>query len=178
MSKGVDVLERTSLPAGKVFIRQGEENARAYVIQNGEVRAFITDEDQKIEVARHGPGTIIGEECLVVDEPAKVSYETITAATVITFTRHDFQKRLVKAGKGVNVVFEHAVNKLIYYQNSDTAKALSRMEIDDTTRALVNSLLTGLSEDKRVEYENALLPHVHGMVQEIKTLKEKGRDEE
>ena len=93
MAKGADVLERSCLPEGKIFIREGEENTRAYVIQTGEVSAFFTSEDgRKIEVDRYGPGTIIGEECLVVDTPAKLSYEVVETSTVITLTRQDFQK--------------------------------------------------------------------------------------
>ncbi len=173
MSKGPDVLERSCLPAGKVFIRTGEENARAYVIQDGEVIAFTMHEDQKVEIDRFGPGTIIGERSLVIDEPERFSYEATTPTTVITITRQDFQKRLVKAGKSVKTVLDHAVNKIIYYENIELNKARKRAEIDDAAFKVLGALLNGMSADKKFQYEKALLPHVNGLVRELKELKKR-----
>ena len=173
-NKGPDVLERSCLPAGKVFIRAGEENARAYIIQNGEISAFTMEDDEKIEVERFGPGTMIGEQSLIIAEPAKLSYEALVATTVVVITRQDFEKRLIKAGKSVKAVVDHAVSKLAYYEDLEMKKALDRTEIDDSARTLVQGLLTGLSEDKKIKYEKAMLPHINGLIKEIKEIKKKG----
>ena len=171
MSKGADILERQCLQTGKVFIKAGEETARAYIIQSGEVVCFTMDGDRRIEVERLGPGTIIGEKYLVADEPAKLSYEVLETATVITVTRQDFQKRLAKADKSIKTVLEYAIQKLSYYENLETAKALKRSEIDDMAYALVRGLIADLPDEKKNRYEDAILPHINGLIKDIKTLK-------
>ncbi len=171
MSKGADVLERSCMPAGKVFIRAGEGNARAYVIQNGKVAAFTMDGDTKIEVGTFGPGAIIGEKCLVIDEPATLSFEVVETATVIIITRQDFQKRLVKAGKSIKTVIEHAVQKLIYYENIEMSKALNRKDIGNEAHQLVKGLLCDMPAEQRLQHEEELLPHADGLMKALKDIK-------
>lgn len=172
------VLERTAIPAGKVFIKEGEENNRAYVIQNGEVSAFKQHADKKIEICRFGPGTIIGELNLMVDEPANLSYEAITAATVVTITRQDFQKRLLRVDKSVVTILEHTVEKIKYYENIELQKALNNTDIDETARFMLQNLLSGLSVDKRAKYEDALLPHINEVIRSVKELKKQDKESE
>lgn len=171
MTKGVDVLERSCLPVGKVFIRAGEENARAYIIQNGEIIAFTMDGDKKIEVERFGPGTMIGEKCLVIDEPSTLSFEVVEAATVVIITRQDFQKRLVKAGKSISTVIEHAVKKLTYYENIEIHKALTQKDVCNEARQLVKGLLTNLPAEKHLQYEDSLIPHANGLMKALLDIK-------
>lgn len=171
MNGAPDVLERRVLQPGKAFIKAGEENSRAYVVQSGEVIAYTEDGNRKVEIDRYGPGTIIGESALLVDEEAKVSYEAVTNTTVVTITRQDFQKRLSRTDKSIRTILDHAVKKINYYENIEMIKALERAEIDDTALQLVRGLLSGLSEDKKTQYEHALLPHLNGLIKEIKNLK-------
>ncbi len=171
MTQGVSVLERKALQAGKVFITQGEENIRAYVIQDGEVAAFTKDGDKKVEVGRFGPGTIIGEINLMIDDPASLSYETITMTTVVTITRQDFQKRLARADKSITTILEHAVQKIKFFEDIETRKAIERMNVDDMALHLVRNLVMNLSVDKKMQYEDAILPHINGMIRDIKNIK-------
>lgn len=173
MNKGADVLERRVLQAGKVFIKTGEENARAYVIQAGEVQSFTMDGDQKIIIEKLGPGTIIAEKCLIFDEPATISYEALSSVTVVTVTRQDFQKKLTKTDKTVKTILDCAIKKLSYYESLEKNKAKNRAELDETAITIVNSLTQNLSDDKKDKYNEALLPYVNGMMKEIKKLKEK-----
>lgn len=173
MSKGADVLERSCLPMGKVFIRAGEENARAYVIQNGKVAAFTMSGDTKIEVGTFGPGTIIGEKCLVLDEPATLSFEVVETATVVIITRQDFQKRLVKAGKSIKTVIDHAVKKLIHYENIEINRALDRKDIGDEAYQLVKGLLCDIPPEQRLQHEENLLPYADGLMKALKDIQKK-----
>lgn len=168
-----DVLERSALQAGKVFIREGEDNIRAYVIQDGEVAAYKQNGDQRIEIARYSSGTIIGELNLMIDEPSQLSYEAVQLSTVISITRQDFQKRLARADKSITTILEHTVDKIKYYENIETEKALERSKVDDLATQLIQQLVTGLPIDKKVQFEDAILPHLNAMIKAIKETKEK-----
>ncbi len=173
MQKGADVLERSCLPAGKVFIKEGEENARAYMVQVGEIVSFKMDGDRKIEVERLGPGSIVGERHLAMDEPAIISYEAVEATTVVVITRQEFQKLLTKSDKRIKTVLNYALEKIRAYERQSMTKAVKNAEMDETTHALVQGLLKGISDDKKKQYEDAILPHVNGMVKALKDVKKK-----
>ena len=174
MNKGADVLERSVIPAGKVFIKAGEENSRAYVIQTGMVISFTEIEGRKVIIQEHGPGTIIGELCLMVDSPPTVSYETVESATVVTITRQDFQKRLTRVDKTVVKILTHTVEKLSLIENQNTQEAIRRSEIDDTAQALVLGLIKQqkLTLEEEEHHEKKLLPVVNDMIKAIKQFKE------
>ncbi len=172
MQKGADVLERSCLPTGKVFIKEGEESARAYMIQVGEVAAFTMEGDRKVEIERLGPGSIIGERFLVADEPATISYEAIVPTTVVVITRQEFQKLLSKVDKNIKTVFDYAIEKIRHYERLSTTKALKKkIEVDDKTYAMVQGLLVGIPDEKKSRYEDAILPHVSAIVKAINEVK-------
>ncbi len=174
MNKGVDVLERSVIPSGKVFIKAGEENSRAYVIQTGKVISFTEINGRRVDVKEHGPGTIIGELCLMVEAPPSLNYETTMATTVVTITRQDFQKRLTRVDKTVSKILSHAVEKLTEIEKETTEEAIRRSEIDVTAQALVTGLIKQqkLTLEEEEYHERKLLPVINDMIKAIKTFKE------
>lgn len=154
---------------------------RAYVIQNGEVCAYIMQDNQRVEIARFGPGTIIGEMCLMMDDPITINYEALVTTTVVTVTRQDFQKRLARADKTIKTILDHAVKKIEYYEKLELERALKKPEVvfappvdlplDATAVALVENLIKDLSDEKKTSYREAMLPHINGLISGIKSLK-------
>ncbi len=172
MNRGDNVLERKVIHAGKTFIRAGEEHARAYLVQSGLIQGFVMEGDDKIVVAEYEPGRIIGETCLMADEPMTMSYEAVMDTTVVTITRQDFQKKISRVDKEVSTILDHVMTKLNYQDLTAIDKAKTRAEIDEDAFKMVAALTTGLSDQKKYQYEKAILPHVNAMVKAIKDLKE------
>lgn len=174
MNKAADVLERSVIPAGKVFIKAGEENSRAYIIQTGMVFSFTELDGRKVEVERYGPGTIIGETCLMIDTPISLSYETIESSTVVTITRQDFQKRLTRIDKTVVKILNHAVEKIENYEKEHIDSAIRRSEIEEEANILVQNILKSrqLTVADKEHYEKMILPAVNDMIKAIKKFKD------
>lgn len=162
------VMERTVLPAGKVFIKEGEEHSRAYIIQIGDVRAFRTIDGKRVDIKDYGPNTIIGETNLFDDQLSDCSYEAINTVTVITITRHDFEKRLQKCDSVIKTVFKHMLFKIDTLQIEDEDKT---SEIDDAAFQFVKSITADISEDKKRDYEVAMLPHINSLIKTVQKLK-------
>ncbi|MCB1784559.1 MAG: cyclic nucleotide-binding domain-containing protein [Alphaproteobacteria bacterium] len=177
MNKGADVLERNVLPEGKVFIKAGEENCRAYVIQAGEVICYTMKGEERINVGRYGPGTLIGEACLMLDEPIALNYEAATSVTVVTITRQDFQKRLARIDKSIRNILERAMQKLQEYERVEMDKALTLYDVDAGALKFVKGLVAGLPDNKRAEYESVLLPHIDGLIKGVKALKDEKKSQ-
>lgn len=173
-----EVLERSVLQAGKVFIKPGEEGLRAYVIQTGLVRSFIMKGEEKIEVERFGPGTIIGETCLAHDEVMDIGYEAIQGSTVVTITRQDFEKKLAKSDSMIKTTFKHVMNKLYELDKKLSEKALADSDIDEQARQLTTALIADVKQEKKEEYEAALLPPLNRIIKELKRLKERDKKAE
>ena len=68
------VMERSVIHAGKIFIKENEENTRAYLIQAGKVRSFKMVNENKIVIEEYHPGTIIGELGLLSEHFLVVRY--------------------------------------------------------------------------------------------------------
>ncbi len=168
MNKNIDVLERSVLQPGKSFIKEGEDNVRAYVIQNGEVQSFVTKDEKKILVATYGPGTIIGELSLMVNTAPKLSYEATTTTTVITVTRQDFQKRLARSDKTIRTILDHAIKKLEIYEDKETNNAVKKSNIDKKAEKVVEALVQSITEEKQDEFKEDILPHIDGLIKALK----------
>ena len=168
MNKNIDVLERSVLQPGKSFIKEGEENIRAYVIQNGEVASFLQKDGEKIPIATYGPGPIIGELGLMVDTTPKLNYEATTTTTVITVTRQDFQKRLARSDKTIRTILDHAIKKLEQYEDKETSSALELSDVDKKAEKVVQALVQSLAQEDQEEFKNDILPHVNGLVKALK----------
>lgn len=168
MNKQVDVLERSVLQPGKSFIREGEESARAYVIQNGEVHSFIKQGDHKIIVSKYGPGTIIGEVGLMVDLKSKLNYEATETTTVVTITRQDFQKRLTRADKTIRTILDHAIKKLENIENDELEQAVKNNQEDAKATQVIEGILENVPGEQQQEFKQAVLPHITGLIKEMK----------
>jgi CRP-like cAMP-binding protein len=90
----IDVLmTEVDLEAGRVLMRQGDVALECFIVESGEV--VVTRDGT--ELARRGPGTIVGEMALIDHGPRTA---TVTAATPITayvLSRGEFSSLLVDA---------------------------------------------------------------------------------
>lgn len=175
MSHNEEVMERKVIHAGNVFIKAGEDHPRAYVVQKGLVRSFIMQDDIRIDVGEYEPGRIIGETCLMIDEPMELNYEAVEDTTVITITRQTFQKKLARMDKEVSSIFDHVMKKINTYDQNSIEKAVARAEIDDDAYKMVHAITAGLDQHKSYQYEKAILPHVNAMIKAIRQVKESFR---
>lgn len=164
------VLDRSVIAAGKVFIRAGEEHSRAYLVQSGTVQSFVEENGRKIVVGEYDSGRIIAETCLMVDEPMSMSYEAVTHVEVITMTRQNFQDKLRMIDKDLQKVIQYTMDKLNYQDISAIDKAKKRNEIEPAAQELVDSMVAQMSDERKFQYEQAMLPHLNSMIKAVKAL--------
>jgi CRP-like cAMP-binding protein len=90
-------LRSESLDANQVFVHQGEEGDKFYIIEQGQVEAFtVDDEGQEKTVAHRGSGEYVGEIALLLNVPRTANLRTVTATTMLTLTRDDFLGLMMK----------------------------------------------------------------------------------
>ncbi|MEM7679808.1 MAG: cyclic nucleotide-binding domain-containing protein [Pseudomonadota bacterium] len=167
-----DIQNRLVLEAGKTFIQEGEEGYNAYLVQSGKVRVYTEKDDKKIELAELGPGSIIGEVALILDEPRGASVETVEPSTVITITRNEFEEKLTRADKTIRGVLKLLSQRLIK-QNIEAVKKHELEEvIDDHALAIMQSFSKQFKDDgKQSLFMEEVLPHMNRLIKALKAFK-------
>ena len=172
------VLERNLFHAGKTFIRAGEQNVRAHVIQKGSAMSYIEKDGEKIEINRYGPGTIIGEMSLILDTPLSVNYQALTDLTVISISRQDFEKKLAIADGTIKTILRHIVDKANTQEQETVQSVIETAYRDENAALLIQAIVSGLSHEKKIAYETAITPHINRLIGAIKAVKHRFKSEE
>ena len=82
--------ERLDLVEGEALINEGEIGESAYCILSGEVLVSKAGDLGQIELARLGPGSILGEMSLVDEKPRSASVHALCPTSVKCIRRSDF----------------------------------------------------------------------------------------
>ena len=82
-------------PANTILISEGDNTDSLYVVLEGKVKVFASDEQGKeIILNILGPGEYFGELALLDDEPRSASVKTMKSTRVMVITKHDFKNSL------------------------------------------------------------------------------------
>ncbi len=86
---------RRTYPANTILISEGDNTDSLYVVLEGKVKVFASDEQGKeIILNILGPGEYFGELALLDDEPRSASVKTMESTRVMVITKHDFKNSL------------------------------------------------------------------------------------
>lgn len=89
----------------ETIIRQGEPGDYAYLIEDGLVEIYVTRPDGAEQIlGQRGPGSIIGEMAIVDSKARTASVRALTACTVLTINRDDFDRRLGSADPVIKLI--------------------------------------------------------------------------
>lgn len=95
MSQVKAILERKGFGSGEIIFRQGETGNVAFVVQQGEVVIYRTDDEGEDNVlGTVGKGGIFGEMALIDDKPRMASARAEGQTTLIVVSRMAFRKKL------------------------------------------------------------------------------------
>lgn len=174
MAEG-QILERVVVHAGKTFLRAGEARTDSFIIQEGEIVAFVVEKGERVEIERYGPGHIIAETNLLLDEQSRLNYEASINTTVVKITRQDFEKKIKKLDSTIFNVITHLVKKLRDQEKKWLDQAVQAKHNDFKAMEIVEHLLRDMSKERRNKYQEILLPHFNIMVKALEDLKREER---
>lgn len=110
-----DGFERLAVPAGGVIFLQGQSADKAYLILKGHVDILIAGpSDEKIVIARVGPGELFGEIALLRQDLNRTA-STVAAdnCELLKFDRDVFESRMRKADPFLRFILEHMTCRLV-----------------------------------------------------------------
>jgi Cyclic nucleotide-binding domain len=79
---------------GELIVKQGDPGDRMYVLTSGEVRVLVAHGGEPGEVARRGPGDVVGEVSMISQEPRMASLVAAGEVRTLAIGREPFEKLL------------------------------------------------------------------------------------
>lgn len=80
------------IPRGDIFIRQGEEAGEFYLILSGSCSVRLEKGGVSFQIARLGPGDLVGEMAVFTGEKRNASVEADTDMDVLRMSREQFER--------------------------------------------------------------------------------------
>lgn len=166
------VYDRKIFPAGKVFIKEGEEAYHAYLVQSGTVRVYKTKEDgDEIEITELGAGAILGESALILDEPRNASAQAVSSTTVIVISRDDFERKMQKVDETIQKVLKLMSMKLGSLNKDAMKRHEDAHKRDFEAEAIVDSFCRKMSPERQEKFKEEITPHMTGLIRALKNFK-------
>jgi ATP-binding cassette subfamily B protein len=90
----VSELERLDVPAGEIVVREGDRPGPMYVIEQGRVRVYKTDDGNESHLGFLRTGDFFGELSLFRNEPRAASAQAVSDCTLLRFSPELFRRLL------------------------------------------------------------------------------------
>lgn len=170
------ILERRFLPKGQLVIRAGEFGQQAYLIQSGEVVVFVTHDDKEIELARLGPGQIVGEMAFVFDGPRTANVKALSDCNLIVISREQFREKLKDSDPTVRAIVQMLSSRIVDSNNTLINKKSNLEDLKETARIIYQNIFVKLSQNQARNFQNTVLPQLEAFLQSLETFKDRYGD--
>ena len=89
-----DEISSESFAPGQIIFRQGDSDAHFYIIEDGHVGIFLTQNGKNVKIAEFGPGESFGEFALLDKAPRSASAQALTPVQAYMVTEKGFDEML------------------------------------------------------------------------------------
>ncbi|MFN0250268.1 MAG: cyclic nucleotide-binding domain-containing protein [Kofleriaceae bacterium] len=108
----VSNLTLVSLDTGSVLFREGDPGDALYVIVEGEV-SVQAEGPPRVEMARLGPGTFIGEVALLTDQVRSATVTAVQTSELLRIDRHTLSRVLANHGDVLRALLRFVRDRLV-----------------------------------------------------------------
>jgi CRP-like cAMP-binding protein/tetratricopeptide (TPR) repeat protein len=108
----VSNLTLVALEANAILFREGDPGDALYVIVEGEV-SVQAEGPPRVEMARLGPGSFIGEVALMTDQPRSATVTAVQTAELLRIDRHTLSRVLADHGDVLRAVLRFVRDRLV-----------------------------------------------------------------
>lgn len=99
-----DQLERVSLPAGALLLRQGDPGDAVYFVVSGRLRVFtIRDDGHDVRLGEVGPGESVGEMALVSGDRRMASVRAETSCELLRLSKAGYDLLVARAPQALGM---------------------------------------------------------------------------
>lgn len=143
-----------AFPRNALIVSEGDETDHMYIVREGRVKVFVSDEHGKeLVLNNHGPGEYFGELALLDDAPRSASVMTAEATKCSVISRRNFLAALsenpsiamtliTQLSQRVRELTEHAKNLALVDVYGRIAKTLRALAEPDGDKLVIRQRLT------------------------------------
>lgn len=167
------ILERRAIQRGETIIVQGEMGVSAFLIQSGDVVVFTELDGKRVELARMGPGQIVGEMALVVDSPRTATVQALTDCNLIVITRDTLRDKLQKSDPTIRALVSMLMKRLAQSNKALLRKGGNLDDMVDLISSVYQELHMSLPAQQKKSLEISLLPPMDTFLKAVKDFRER-----
>ncbi len=170
------IYDRRFISEGQTLIKEGEYGQQAYLIQSGEVSVSISKDGAEVEVARLGPGQILGEMALIFDSPRTASIKAVSDCNLIIIGRQQFQEKLQASDPTIRAIVKMLSSRVLDTNNSLINKKGGLGDLKDAARVIYQNIAAGLPQNQAWNFKNTVLPQLEALFDSIENFKDRYND--
>jgi putative peptide zinc metalloprotease protein len=99
-------VERTTVPAGAVIVKQGEMGSSCYLVRSGSVEVILESEGHERRMATLSRGSLFGEAALITEAPRNATVRAIDGTDLLVIRREDLLSAIGSDPKVAMRLFE------------------------------------------------------------------------
>jgi CRP-like cAMP-binding protein len=88
--------EENLYPDGQLIAAQGDPGGEMHVVVTGEIEVRIANSDDRLELARRGPGDVVGEMSVISGQPRMASLVAVGDVRTLSIDRSRFERILAE----------------------------------------------------------------------------------
>ena len=88
--------EENLYPSGELIAAQGEPGGEMHVVVSGLIEVGVADSDDRLELARRGPGEVVGEMSVITEKPRMASLVAVGDVRTLSIDRARFERILAE----------------------------------------------------------------------------------
>jgi CRP/FNR family cyclic AMP-dependent transcriptional regulator len=171
------ILERRAIAKDQVIIKEGEYGQQAYLIQSGEVKVYITKDEQDVELARLQAGQIIGEMALIFDGPRTANIKATKDTMLIVISRQQFEEKLRESDPTIRAIMQMLSKRIVDSNNTLLEKKGDLQDLRDTARVIYENVAFKMGKNQQRTLENTVLPHFEAFLDSLATFEDRYSDD-
>lgn len=167
------ILERRFIPRDSVVIQEGEYGHQAYLIQSGEMKVYLTKDNQEVEIARLLPGDILGEMALIFDGPRTASVKAVTDSNLIVISRTMFEDKLKDSDPTIRAIVLMLTRRIIDSNNTILNKRSDISDLKDAARTIYENIAVAVPKNQLYTLQNSVLPKMEELFEALDSFKDR-----
>ncbi|MCA9944833.1 MAG: cyclic nucleotide-binding domain-containing protein, partial [Anaerolineales bacterium] len=117
-------LQPRRVAAGEQFVQQGAPRSHLYIVAEGEVEVFVTEDDEERIIGKLGPGEHFGEYALFADTPYHASVRAVVDSRLLLLDEPKFDELVATCERMTHYVEQIGSGRLIATRRRATPAAL------------------------------------------------------
>lgn len=177
MKRQDPVFDRRSVARGQILLKDGDEGTIAYLIQSGELLVYAEKDGVEVELARLGPGQIVGEMALIFDGARTANIKALKDTNLIVITRPQFEDKLHESDPMIRAIVQMLSKRIVNANNTLLNRCNEIQDLAETSRIIYQNIYEKVPMGQKYTLQSTVLPHLQALMEAIESFNDRYADD-